>query len=377
MKIAICADIHGRRFLRSEIPSDVDLTLFAGDIAYLPHNVAASADVEEEIDLLLDTVNHMKSWPGKKIVIPGNHDHYIEEAFDFDHPAPPADRSVGKERGRLTESQKARIRDALGTDDEAGWYFLQHGTCDVLVGEHTLKVFGTGFSHLRNTDGYCFEESSAESGGLFKAAEGADIIIAHGPPYNDLVSLQPGETAGDRDSIDWKLHGSKSLNRALHAAKPGLVAYGHIHNAYSHHDVEYADGSTGLFVNAAAVIAGYKYGTMPSEGWRSEYLTPRPPVIVKFDTCTRKSTVVSSWDGTIRGRTVKPPFWAAPIVRMSNEEFYNTMGADAELSDASLVEAFRRSSLRELQTGEADAWLAKCAEDRSERHGQEVAEGMW
>lgn len=171
-----------------------------------------------------------------------------------------------------------------------------------------LTLFGSPLSQYRRTDRTTFnqEKDSAE---LWKGiTKGVQVVLTHGPMFDDMTQLGVGEHALDRDCIDKKDRGSSFLQKAIFGAEVDFAACGHIHGAAGHHGLEYSNGSTGLFVNAAAVIPGYNYETMKhvKESTDTEYAEPRVPTIVDWDPEKGTWTVVAKWDDTL----AKVPRWA-------------------------------------------------------------------
>jgi hypothetical protein len=189
------ADLHG--FLPTVEPCDV--LLLAGDLVPL--------EIQEDMEL---------SWPwflrvfaqwleevpaGEVIAVGGNHDFLLHNV-----------------QRRLGPGVHEGLFDAR-------WTYLQDAGTTLACG---LKVWGTPWSP--GTADWAFMGHDHELTEFFdRIPTELDVLLAHTPPYGkgDRAPRNPDPLAG------WlKAHehiGSRTLQQAIHRAKPRLVVYGHVH----------------------------------------------------------------------------------------------------------------------------------------------------
>lgn len=298
------------------------------------------------------------------MAIPGNHDHLVEEAFDFRKYGPRATSTkVGSQRQRLTPEEAERLREAYQTKAGEGWFFGQHGAMTVQVKGHYLKLLLSGLSHQRWTDRYSFIEDAVKDGDVWEEIKkGVDIVMTRGPAFDDMSKLKEVETALDRDCFNPKSDGSPSLRKAIDQAHIPLIVSGHIHSAYGYHSIPYSGGAEGLWVNPAVVIGGYDcpetMGPWDTHARLADYLTPRAPVIIRYNVKTRQSIVVSSDDTS--GAVLRP--WAKPVVRQSYVQGE---------TDAEVAMRYWRSQNRRVTKDAARDWLKECKRDHDKRKMEE------
>ena len=358
IRIALISDLHSRRFLPGELPTDIDLLLFAGDLSNMP---ASRPPVPQRV---LDDIVHLQSLPGRvKVVIPGNHDHLVERATGFRqaHRFPDAvgepdlsavDDAVQREElDMIQEAVKSRT-----LPDGSIWVFEEHGVVNVEVKGCKLRIFCSGLSELRSTHGYAYVEHDGIDQLWADIEPGVDIVMVHQPMHDDMTALLPGEIVLDRQAGIAATPGSRSLRRTIMAAQPSMVVCGHLHNSYGHHPIRYADGSIGLSVNASSTMNG-THAAITAAGHRPNITTPRMPVIVEYDVQSKVPEVVQEWDGTLRGEALQPPSWAGTVRRMERGE--------KDMTDAELFAA----SCHVIQSTDEDlmAWGRRCDRDNEER----------
>lgn len=181
MKIVAFSDVHGHctDFLRYTrpvvtIPEDTDILIFAGDYSFHSNYISSLLFVKWFAQQL-----------GKyKILVPGNHDYYLED--------------VPKVKGV---------------------FILIHDYIKVMG----VKIFGTPY-----TPEFCSWNYMAEEEDLINffdmIPEDIDILISHGPAYGLL----------DGYKNDGYHIGSKSLRTALQRVQPDIMIHGHYHkNGYT------------------------------------------------------------------------------------------------------------------------------------------------
>ena len=185
-----------------------------------------------------------------------------------------------------------------------------------------------------------------------------DIVLSHQPLWVNLCTLRSGQPILDRDAADHRRPGSEELRGKVMASRVPLVAFGHLHNAYGAHTVEYEDGKQGMMVNAAAVITGFNY-LRPDE--KAELLTPRAPIVVDYYPRTRRCVLVSQWDGLLPPALDLPPYiqplnyplefphWAEPL--------YMPHHVPNDLDDAGLLDFILAQKERYPHREDAAWWM--------------------
>ncbi len=165
MKIVCLSDTHGRHSL-TEIP-ECDILIFAGDYSSIP-------------DILSTLIfsNWLQKQPAKhKIVVPGNHDYYV---------------------------------------NQGDW-----GKAHVLIGDAVtiegIKFFGSPYTP--EFMGWNYMKNPTEMKELYvKFPENVDFLITHGAPYKIL------------DEYNKEHLGCKVLRDYVDKVKPKYHVFGHIHN---------------------------------------------------------------------------------------------------------------------------------------------------
>lgn len=221
------SDLHG--FLPTVEPCDV--LLLAGDLVPL--------DVQEDMELSHRWFSDVfATWleeipAGEVVGIGGNHDYLLHTLW----------RGIGP----------GAHEGLFGAD----WIYLQDVGTTLACG---LTVWGTPWSP--GTGDWAFMGHDHELDLFFNAIPpGLDVLLTHTPPYGkgDRAPREPNPLAG------WlKAHehiGSKTLQAAIHRAKPRLVVYGHVH----------ADGGWRLdtpdtrYANVSVLDENYYLVRSPSE----------------------------------------------------------------------------------------------------------------
>lgn len=187
------SDLHG--FLPTVEPCDV--LLLAGDL--VPLNVQADGELthrwfSEVFAKWLDEIP-----AGEVVAIAGNHDFSLQN------------RRIGP-----------GVHEGLfGVD----WTYLQDAGTTLACG---LKVWGTPWSP--GTADWAFMGHDHELDYFFDAIpSGLDVLLAHTPPYGkgDRAPREINPLAGWLNAHEHI--GSRTLQSAIHRAKPRLVVYGHVH----------------------------------------------------------------------------------------------------------------------------------------------------
>ena len=192
--VRAASDLHG--FLPTVEPCDV--LLLAGDLVPLD----IQEDMEQSVRWFSDVfANWLEEIPaGEVVAIGGNHDFLLERH-----------RRIGP-----------GVHEGLF---DANWTYLQDAGTTLACG---LTVWGTPWSP--GTCDWAFMAHDHELNTFFdQIPAGLDVLLTHTPPYGkgDRAPREPDPLAG------WlKAHehiGSRTLQAAIHRAKPRLVVYGHVH----------------------------------------------------------------------------------------------------------------------------------------------------
>lgn len=131
---------------------------------------------------------------------------------------------------------------------------------------------------------------------------------------------------------------------------------------------------TGLFVNAAAVIDGTKPKMRLPDNRLAEYLTPRDPYVVDFNTITKECTVVSNWNDheSVRGEKVLIPEFMEIIAwdeEGQREGLFGRSGSETTKvevdleEDARLLEAYLSTRKFPMTDASKEAWMKSCLRD--------------
>jgi hypothetical protein len=189
------SDLHG--FLPAVEPCDV--LLLAGDLVPL--------EIQEDMELSWRWFSDVfarwleKVPAGEVVAIGGNHDFLLD---------------------RLHRRLGAGVHAALF---DAGWIYLQDAGTTLGCG---LKVWGTPWSP--GMADWAFMGHDHELAEFFdRIPTGLDVLLTHTPPYGkgDRAPREINPLAGWLNAHEHI--GSRTLQSAIHRAKPRLVVYGHVH----------------------------------------------------------------------------------------------------------------------------------------------------
>jgi predicted phosphodiesterase len=165
---------------------DGDILLHAGDLSQY--------GLFDEIQAQLGWLN---AQPHKhKIVIAGNHDLTLDEAFVKEHPNRELDKP-GKSRGYLRWGSII---------------YLHNSSVEVECNGRKLKIYGSPMTPKCENVG--FQHDSDEDIWANTVPNGTDILLTHGPP---ALHLDEGK-------------GCKYLLKEMWRARPKLLIFGHIHD---------------------------------------------------------------------------------------------------------------------------------------------------
>lgn len=225
ISISIISDMHG------ELPYDLpggDLLIIAGDCT--------------GSDRLIQWVNFFdwlyKQNYEKKILVAGNHDNFIYNAFPISSDS---------------NYNLKQMKKIIDEGDLAPFNFDY--LCDSSITFKGLKIHGTPWSltfPFLNPHCAAFTGSEEELEAKYELIPNdVDILISHGPALGVMDQTKTGEHVG-----------SPSLLRKLMDIKPRLFISGHIHEAYDNYSVDF-NGKMMTFVNASIMNEDYEAVNKP------------------------------------------------------------------------------------------------------------------
>lgn len=208
LTIVVLSDTHGMHGRMKHPVPEGDLLIHAGDFCGRG---------------LLKEVQEFAAWMGalphrQKLVTPGNHDRPVEEQEAACR--------------RLFEAQGIRL--------------LIGDTVEV----EGLRVFGSPYTPTF-LNWYFMRDRGPSIRAEWEAIpDGADVVITHGPAYGhgDLVPPWQGNPARHAGCLE--------LLSRLHAIRPKLHVFGHIHDGYGVTVSDEIPGTT--FLNASVCTETYK-----------------------------------------------------------------------------------------------------------------------
>lgn len=228
MKIVVISDTHG--FL-PKIEDDFDLLLIGGDIfPTTNHHVVA------QMEWMTSFIEWVKGLPfkdgnSKVILVPGNHDFYLE-------------RATKEELKKMEEMSGERLK------------ILRHDIYDfeypVSDGIDALRIFGTPYCSIFGKWAFMVKDETLEKK-FSQIPEGVDVLVSHDSPnINLLGAIMEGPFKNYTT-------GNKVLAKHVKRVKPKMFFSGHFHSG--RHDFEEIDGT--YMANVSFVDEKYKpYGNV-------------------------------------------------------------------------------------------------------------------
>lgn len=177
-----------------------------------------------------------------KLAIAGNHDlaldaeHWFEGYEDDDDDGDAADLYGGGHHEWAAEARRKRreerqaVLDIVARAEAHGVRYLTEGTHSFALGNGArLSVYASPYTPVFG--GWAFQYPPGAHD--FRIPSGVDVAVTHGPPLGvldgagmaQLQGLPPDHPATDRAGCD-------ALFQAVHAARPQLHCFGHIHEAW-------------------------------------------------------------------------------------------------------------------------------------------------
>jgi Icc-related predicted phosphoesterase len=184
------------------MPGYFDLLLHCGDWTMMSHSMAAVKDFDAWLGEL----------PGRKVIVPGNHEAYLYE-----------DPSLCS----LTPNATILVNEGIEIDG--------------------LRIWG---SPVTPTGGGAYCVRSAEDRRRIYASipSGLDILVTHSPPFGILDSFPGGPHQGDAELLE-----------AVQRFRPRMHVFGHIHGGRG---ITTVDGIT--YLNAAMLT---QHGDLVDRPW--------------------------------------------------------------------------------------------------------------
>ncbi|CAK7211112.1 hypothetical protein SCUCBS95973_001020 [Sporothrix curviconia] len=198
VRIVCVADTHNRQPV---LPAG-DILIHAGDLT----DQGSFAEVQAGLSWLA-------AQPHKhKILVAGNHDVLLDDAFLAQHP----ERRYGQ----------TQTREDLAWGDVT---YLQDRQIAVEMGGRSLVIYGAPWTPAYGVSAFQYRPDDAQTHwterlDAFSAAKPPDILITHGPPKLH------------RDQRDWYRAGCAHLAEQVARLRPQLCVFGHIHAGYGRED---------------------------------------------------------------------------------------------------------------------------------------------
>ncbi|TVY87183.1 Metallophosphoesterase domain-containing protein, partial [Lachnellula willkommii] len=224
-RILILSDTHGADALPEKITQPIDLVLHCGDLS----QSGELASYHKTIALLSSIAAPLK------LVIPGNHDLSLDDKYWSENCKPGGAHipSQAKAIWMGSEAQDAGIRML-----EPGMYrlVLENGAVLRIYASPATPIAAQGvdwaFGYASNEDiynpagsriSYAIPSSTQTQTPQTEIPDDAqvDIMMTHGPPKYQLDRTRSGDSVG-----------CPHLFRALRRVRPGVHAFGHVHDSW-------------------------------------------------------------------------------------------------------------------------------------------------
>lgn len=192
-----------------------DILIHAGDLT----NQGSHSELKKTIDWI------EKADFQCKIVVAGNHDITLDEAFYTNH---------GHHRHNRSHQSPAECRALIDSSPTITYLHHEHTTIRLPSGlRTTFKVFGSPFVPDRTVgNDWAFGISESKAAELWQAIPtDTDIVVAHTPPRGHCDQ-----------SPKWGAAGSEILRRELWRVRPLLAVCGHVHEGRGAEVVRWGDG---------------------------------------------------------------------------------------------------------------------------------------
>ncbi|KAJ6779949.1 hypothetical protein PWT90_06595 [Aphanocladium album] len=186
-----------------------------------------------------------------KIVIPGNHDRCLDEAFWSRKPSPDEAHVLEKDPDHRTEAlamlDEAKADGVVYLGAEGVYSFaLQNGA--------VLKLFASPHTPEYGVWGFQYDPIEGHE---FPIPEGVDVAMTHGPPRDvlDLAGFNIPKYGMESTSA-----GCPDLFAAVARARPRIHCFGHIHEAWgayrAHWNQEFDSRGENVVAAARAIEKG-------------------------------------------------------------------------------------------------------------------------
>lgn len=206
MKIAVTSDLHGRKPNEADRKAiaECDCLLLCGDI-FEPGG--DNGKLEKYLKSLTSS--------GKRVIMtPGNHDFGIYYAVN-----PNMMFSVGSRAPFCKRYFPEWLKNELGVEC----------LIDEVVEVNGIRIYGTPWTPMFCGWAFMVGDGEPLDEKYSKIPENVDILIAHGPPYDENSKIDCCDGVSMIDGSPEHL-GSKSLYKTIIEKKPKYCFVGHIHS---------------------------------------------------------------------------------------------------------------------------------------------------
>ncbi|KAF2766048.1 hypothetical protein EJ03DRAFT_278861 [Teratosphaeria nubilosa] len=252
----------------------------------------------EEYEQTLDMLKQIEA--PVRLVIAGNHDLTLDRDFVLGHKGKEwhMDQFLNMDEAGANATVK-EARDlwtaADGRAKSEGVTYLDEGLHDIdLPNGASIRVYATpytpefcdwGFPYKLDEDRFNAVGTSLKDAtniasnpvpGYASGGRPIDILLTHGPPYQQLDETKTGHLAG-----------CPHLLRALMRSRPLLHCFGHIHEGWGARLVDWSAQADGVVVDAASIAeckqGGFKSGVSKVDDLRADLAEARENHAVRLD----------------------------------------------------------------------------------------------
>ena len=206
MKIAVTSDLHGRK------PNEEDRKVISGcNCLLLCGDIFEPGGENGKLEKYLKSLTA----DGKRVIMtPGNHD------FGIYYSVYPLDFTLGNPRLMFCKRYPVSwLKSELGVEC----------LIEELVEVNGVKIYGTPWTPMFCNWAFMDADGAALDEKYSTIPENVDILITHGPPYDENSKIDCCEGVVMLDGSSEHL-GSKSLYKAIIEKKPKYCFVGHIHS---------------------------------------------------------------------------------------------------------------------------------------------------
>ncbi|KAF2036119.1 Metallo-dependent phosphatase [Setomelanomma holmii] len=210
-----------------------DVLLHCGDLTM----VGLLDEYEKTLDML-ESID-----AGLKLVIAGNHDISLDEAYysrkgPYMHRHNGYDEDMPKKAKEMWKGERARRARVTYLDEGTHTFILDNGAkLRVYTSPYQPEFCDWAFPYFRNEDRYnpaqqCTPNAVPIADNPVPDFGAVDVMMTHGPPMGILDAVRTGEHVG-----------CEHLLRAARRCRPRLHCFGHIHEGWGAQRVTWQEGS--------------------------------------------------------------------------------------------------------------------------------------